>query len=270
MTTNQVSFLDKAMELCNSMMQFSGCELYSHNTESLLRSLKTTVKTFDSDDVATCDKIEDIIKAVNLLLEEEGIAEAEADAYKDDEYEDSDEYYEDCLYDYPDPMNSVEEAFECLALEGFHEYEDRESEILFYESLEDEAKHEEDMEIDDWADTPHEDINTELKQIDEEIEDRKTAVSIWKAREAVMNKIVFSDGDYYPIHHISWEVDDNNIPVDIVISSRRKYLDYIAENHCQLGYNCNDEETNGFCEALYGRLDKFCVVDYEGKVILIS
>ena len=85
-----------------------------------------------------------------------------------------------------------------------------------------------------------------------------------------MNKIVFSDGDYedvYPVHRVSFEVDENGVPVDIVISTRPKYLDYIAVNHCRLGYCCSDDEKHGFSTALYGRLDKFSLYDSEGKLL---
>lgn len=178
---------------------------------------------------------------------------------------------DDCNDDYPDPMESADEAFDSEELER-EACEELEREA-WYDSLgqydEDEiAKMQDAEEIDSWANTPHDNMNIELKQIDKEIEDRRIDKSIWAARELMMDKIIFSNGDSYPIHSITWDVDDNNIPVDIIISSRKKYLDCIAEKHCQLGYNYNDEETHGFHEALYGRLDKFYVVDYEGKVIL--
>ena len=128
MTTNQVSFLDKAMELCNSMMQFSGCELYSHNTRPLLEGLKACVNSNEEEEFPrTAAKIGCINLLIDTLLEEEGIARAESLAYGDDE-----DYYEECWpyedYDYPypdedeyygpDPMYSAEDAFAQLELDA--------------------------------------------------------------------------------------------------------------------------------------------------------
>lgn len=76
MMNNQDSFLSKAMELCNSMMQFTGCELYSHNTRALLEGMKSVLNTIDGDE----DKVASILLLIDTLLEEEGIAEAELNA----------------------------------------------------------------------------------------------------------------------------------------------------------------------------------------------
>ena len=234
---------------------------------ALYTKMEDLVSRYYTDPAELAGRLVDILdEAYNI-----GVSAARAEEYgcPDDLYDD--DYQDDYLLDdydpmeYHDPMESAEEAFAYID-ECVDDYYDDSLEELYNDF----SKQQEDDEMSEWANTPHDDINTELKQIDEEIKDRKIDAAIWRARELMMNKIVFNDGDSYPIHSITWEVDDNNIPVDIVISSRRKYLDYIAENHCQLGYNCNDEETHGFHEALYGRLDKFCVVDYEGKVILIS
>lgn len=238
--------------------------------DSYYSKVENIISMYKGDNFAIYAHIMPILNDVYDLGHADGFAEGyyEYSGYNEEPQYD-DDCYDDEEYDYsPDPMESAEAAFayidEC-------EYDESSCCVSSIEELYDEfSKQQEDDEISEWVNTPHDDMNVELKQIDKEIEDRKIDESIWHARELMMNKIVFSNGDSYPIHYISWEVDDNNIPVDIVISSRRKYLDYIAENHCQLGYNCNDEETYGFNEALYGRLDKFCVVDYEGKVILIS
>lgn len=278
MTTNQVSFLDKAMELCNSMMQFSGCELYSHNTRPLLEGLKACVNSNeDSNNGPIADtKISCINLLIDTLLEEEGIARAESLAYGDDE-----DYYEECWpyedYDYPypdedeyygpDPMYSAEDAFAQLELDAEEAEYDKEN-YLRGNTIEDmaemEERHDNDDEIEAWANTPHEGINTELKQIDEEIADRKAAASIKRARIAVMNKIYFENGDVYPVHSVRYELDRHGIPVDIEISTFPEYLDEIAEKHCLLGYNMSDYTEHGFNIALYGRLDRFGFVDYRG------
>ena len=77
------SFLTKAMELCNSMMQFTGCELYSHNCQALLRGMRETLNTIDSDVLSETDrfKLGCLELSIDSLLEEEGIAEAELLAY---------------------------------------------------------------------------------------------------------------------------------------------------------------------------------------------
>jgi hypothetical protein len=269
------SFLTTAMEMLNSMMHFTGCELHSHKTRGLLIGLRTVIATFDDD------RIGSILLLIDTLLEDEGVAEAETAAYHDydDDYEDSDEYYDDCLcddedgydvYDFPepDPMISADEAFKFIELK---EYDNKcfdmyqaFSEIALDKEAEDMF---DDEDMNEWVHTPHHNINTELKQIDKEIADRKAAVSIQEARESVMKKIYFQNGDIYPIHDIRFEVDDNGIPVDITISTFPEYLDNIAENHCQLGYSQADIEEHGFKTALYGRLDSFGVADYDGLVM---
>lgn len=220
---------------------------------TLYTKMNDLVQKYHTDPAGLAARLVDILdEAFNI-----GFSVGNAEDYG---FPDNPDDYND---DYPDPMKSADEAF------AFEELE-REA---WYDSLgqydEDEiAKMQDAEEIDSWANTPHDNMNIELKQIDKEIEDRRIDESIWRARELMMDRIIFSNGDTYPIYSITWEVDDNNVPVDIIISSRKKYLDCIAEKHCQLGYNYNDNEINGFEEALYGRLDEFHVVDYEGKAIL--
>ncbi len=279
MTTNQVSFLDKAMELCNSMMQFSGCELYSHNTRPLLEGLKATINSVgDEGDSITYAKTAAITLLIDTLLEEEGIAEAEMLAGCDPEpiYDgcdgynwDEPDYPEDPDMYGPDPMWSAEDAFAYLEEQEYSNEYDKEN-YLKGNTIEDmaemEERHDNDDEIEAWANTPHEGINTELKQIDEEIADRKAAAAIKRARIAVMNKIYFENGDVYPVHSVHYELDRHGIPVDIEISTFPEYLDEIAEKHGLLGYNMSDYTEHGFNIALYGRLDRFGFVDYRGLI----
>lgn len=159
----QDSFLNKAMQMCVCMMKFTGCELYSHNTRSLLEGLNSVLNTLDN---APADKVGSIKLLIDTLLEEEGIAEAELLAGCDSEpdYDDYDDYdwpeddypedYDD-YYQYPDPMRSAAEAFEA-------EDEDRYEQYLA-----------EDSEMEEYVNTPHDDVNVELKQIDEEMKERK-------------------------------------------------------------------------------------------------
>lgn len=268
MTTNQVSFLDKAMELCNSMMQFSGCELYSHNTRPLLEGLKACVNSNEEEEFPrTATKISCINLLIDTLLEEEGIAEAEMLAGCDPE-PDYEEYPEEEYYG-PDPMWSAEDAFAYLEEQEYFNECDKES-YLKGNTIEDMAeideRHDNDDEIEAWANTPHEGINTELKQIDEEIADRKAAAAIKRARMAVMDKIYFENGDVYPVHSVHYELDRHGIPVDIEISTFPEYLEEIAEKHCLLGYNLSDYTEHGFGVALYGRLERFGFVDYRGLI----
>lgn len=277
MTNSQVSFLDKAMELCNSMMQFTGCELYSHNTRPLLLGLKACVNSNDEEEFPrTAAKIGCINLLIDTLLEEEGIAEAEMlagcdpepDYYGYDGYNwDEPDYLEDSDMCGPDPMWSAEDAFAYLEEQEYFDECDKEN-YLKGNTIEDMAeideRHDNDDEIEAWANTAHEGINTELKQIDEEIADRKAAAAIKRARIAVMNKIYFENGDVYPVHSVNYELDRHGIPVDIEISTFPEYLDEIAEKHGLLGYNMSDYTEHGFNIALYGRLDRFGLVDYTG------
>lgn len=183
MTTNIMdSFLTTAMEMLNSMMHFTGCELHSHKTRGLLEGLRMTIATFDGD-----DRISRILLLIDALLEEEGIAEAETAAYHDyDDYEDSDEYYDDCLYDewddydypedpdYIDPEESVDAAFNYLDDQYVMSRAELD-EYLAGDTIEDmtvlaAAKAEQSV-IDEYVNTPHDELNRELKEIDREIKE---------------------------------------------------------------------------------------------------
>ena len=74
----------------------------------------------------------------------------------------------------------------------------------------------------------------------------------------------------YPISFISMESDDKGEPVDIVLKSdNESILDTIAEKHCILGYNAEQEDDPYLPEdapkayvALYGRLQEFVVLPF--------
>lgn len=248
-TSKEGGFLAKAMELCNSMMQFSGCELYSHNTRSLLEGLNKVLDTIDGYSTQVgCIRL-----LVDTLLEEEGIAEAELLAGCDD-YEDSDEYYRDCLYDsepeytYPDPVHSRIDAFEVA------------------ENADCVIRAAEDIELTEYANTPHDELNAELKALDEERKSISLGKAIQHARESVMDRIVFTNGDSYPIHRLYTNFDEVGKPIDIEISARKEVCDAIAQNHGYFGYNFVPKGDNLYGRALYGQLDDFLVKDYEGRV----
>lgn len=211
------------------------------------------------NEVEVLDKFEPWISVEKL--------KAMQDEY-DSVYDEPDDYGD---YDYcPDPMDSAEDAFAYLEEEERCNECGKES-YLSGNTIEDMAeideRHDNDDEIEEYANTPHDDVNVELKQTLVDIKKAQITKAIWAAREHMMSKIVFDNDDAYPIHKIDFDLDDNGIPVDIVISTREKYLDYIAANHSKLGYNLNDEEEHGFKTALYGRLDSFRLYDYKGEPI---
>lgn len=281
MTIKEASLLSKAMELCNSMMQFSGCELYSYNTRLLLRGLKATINSIgDEGDSITAAKISLINLLIDTLLEEEGIAEAEMLAGCDPEphyEEDWDDHDEVCCEEDseeecygPDPMWSAADAFAQLEIDAFNDECEKESYLSGHFPIEAESVSDDTSEIEAWANTPHAELNHDLKDAIETLENIRAAKAIWRAREKMMNKIVFRHGyteDVYPVHHVTFGVDEHGVPVDIEISTRLKYLDLIAEEHGQLGYCCADDEEHGFYTALYGRLDSFSLYDCDGNLL---
>lgn len=276
------SFLDKAMELCNSMMQFTGCELHSNNTRPLLEGLRSTVNSIgDEDDRITCAKTAAITLLIDTLLEEEGIAESEmlAGCEQEPSWEDEDEYdwpepdpFEEDLMDDrdycgPDPMESAEEAF--AYIDEIEEQDCLDKEYWLngqYYSEDHDRDYADSSEIEEWANTPHDELNVELKELDEEIADRKAAASIKKARISIMDRIFFENGDVYPVHSVNYEVDAQGIPVDIEITTFPEYLDEIAKKHCLLGYNQSEYTVYDLRVALYGRLDCFGLSDYQGFI----
>jgi len=66
-------------------------------------------------------------------------------------------------------------------------------------------------------------------------------------------KLNFNNASF-DVEHISYDVDDSGVPVDIFISADKTTCDSIAE-FAHIGYNYSDE----FHCGLFARLDKFCV-----------
>lgn len=91
-----------------------------------------------------------------------------------------------------------------------------------------------------------------------------------------MKKLQFDNGDTYDIFSISYGIDKEGIPVDIVIYANQYILDRIAQEHGHVGYNKQkatfyqtytelnigfDEEFDNanLWEGLFARLDNFTV-----------
>ena len=76
-------------------------------------------------------------------------------------------------------------------------------------------------------------------------------------------KISFWDKDY-DVLSVSYERDENGIPIDISIIGSEEVLQSIAEEQCTLGFNIHQylssSDTSTY-EALYGRLREFIVID---------
>lgn len=76
-------------------------------------------------------------------------------------------------------------------------------------------------------------------------------------------KISFYDKDY-DVLSVSYERDENGIPIDISIIGKEEVLQSIAEEQCILGFNIRQYPSSGdgsIYEALYGRLRGFVVID---------
>lgn len=74
-------------------------------------------------------------------------------------------------------------------------------------------------------------------------------------------KISFWDKDY-DVLSVSYERDEDGIPIDIVIIGSEEVLQSIAEEQCLLGFNiqqCQSSSDVSIYEALYGRLRPFII-----------
>lgn len=90
-------------------------------------------------------------------------------------------------------------------------------------------------------------------------------------------KIKFNDGREYEVFSVTYHMDKNNEPIDIVIYSTEEVLEQIAEC-ASIGVNiqeCNWDNvfqsgvwkhySDHVCEALYARLEPFTVI-HAGRV----
>ena len=92
------SFLSEAARMLDSMKQFSGCELYHYNMRPMLEGMERTLKYVD----IYPNSVECLRRSISSLLEEEGIAEAELNAFGLPDPDDC--WPEDCI----DPLEYAE------------------------------------------------------------------------------------------------------------------------------------------------------------------
>ena len=86
-------------------------------------------------------------------------------------------------------------------------------------------------------------------------------------------KIKFNDGREYKVFSVTYQMDENNVAIDIIIYGTKEVLEQIAE-YASIGVNiqeCNWESAlqsgmwthyaDHVCVALYARLQSFTVID---------
>ena len=90
-------------------------------------------------------------------------------------------------------------------------------------------------------------------------------------------KIKFNDGREYDVFSVTHQMDENDVPIDIVIYGTEENLEQIAEC-ASVGVNiqeCNwdnvfqsgvwEHYSDHVCEALYARLEPFTII-HAGRV----
>ena len=90
-------------------------------------------------------------------------------------------------------------------------------------------------------------------------------------------EIKFNDGREYKVFSVTHQMDENDVPIDIVIYSTEEILEQIAE-YASVGVNiqeCNwnnvlqagvwEHDSEHVCEALYARLKPFTII-HAGRV----
>ena len=90
-------------------------------------------------------------------------------------------------------------------------------------------------------------------------------------------EIKFNDGREYKVFSVTHQMDENDVPIDIVIYSTEEILEQIAE-YASVGVNiqeCNWDNvfqsgvwkhySDHVCEALYARLKPFTII-HAGRV----
>ena len=86
-------------------------------------------------------------------------------------------------------------------------------------------------------------------------------------------KIRFNDGMEYEVFSVDYQLDENGIPVDIVIYGTKEVLEQIAE-YASIGVNIQECDwvsalqsdmwlhySDHVCNALYARLQPFTVIE---------
>ena len=86
-------------------------------------------------------------------------------------------------------------------------------------------------------------------------------------------KIKFNDGREYEVFSVTYQLDENGIPVDIIIYGTKEVLEQIA-SYAYIGVNIQECDWSSsiqsgmwrhyadhVCEALYARLKPFTVIE---------
>ena len=86
-------------------------------------------------------------------------------------------------------------------------------------------------------------------------------------------KIKFNDGREYEVFSVTYQLDENGIPIDIVIYGTKENLEQIAE-YASIGVNIQECDwvsamqsdmwmyyADHVCNALYARLQPFAVIE---------
>ena len=90
-------------------------------------------------------------------------------------------------------------------------------------------------------------------------------------------KIKFNDGREYEVFSVTHQMDENDVPIDIVIYGTEENLEQIAE-YASIGVNIQECDwdnvfqsgvwkhySDHVCEALYARLEPFTII-HAGRV----
>lgn len=74
-------------------------------------------------------------------------------------------------------------------------------------------------------------------------------------------KIRFNDGREYDVFSVTYQLDENGIPVDIIIYGAKEVLEQIAE-YASIGVNIQEcDWVSDMPNALYARLQPFTVIE---------
>ena len=74
-------------------------------------------------------------------------------------------------------------------------------------------------------------------------------------------KIKFNDGMEYEVFYVTYQLDENGIPIDIIIYGTKEVLEQIAE-YASIGVNIQEcDWVSDMPNALYARLQPFTVIE---------
>lgn len=74
-------------------------------------------------------------------------------------------------------------------------------------------------------------------------------------------KIRFNDGMEYEVFSVAYQLDENDVPIDIVIYGTKEALEQIAE-YASIGVNIQEcDLVSDMPNALYARLQPFTVIE---------